>query len=263
MPLATINAVWIGPKLGPVHAACLRSFLRHGHRTILHVYEQPLDAPRGIELSDANDLLPASRIIRYSEGGSPSIFSNLLRYEILRKGLGLYVDCDVFCLRPLDDAEYIFGFEFTDQIGTAVLKLPLNCPVLDSLCAIKDARPWMPPWSSRKRQMYYRWRARLGMPVKIQDMRWSSTGPRALTWYLKQHGLDRHASKIDVFYPVHYDQITLFLDADLRMEDITTPRTRLLHLWNDKLKSLDLSQIAPSSPLGRMLMPVGCAHAAV
>src|SRR5262245_19742574 len=137
MPLATINAVWIGPRLGPVHVACLRSFLRHGHRTILHVYEKPLDAPEGMDFMDANDLLPASQIIRYTRGGSLAIFSNLLRYEILRRGFGLYVDCDVFCLRPVEDADYIFGFESSHSIGSSVLKLPRDCPALDCLCAIK------------------------------------------------------------------------------------------------------------------------------
>jgi hypothetical protein len=91
------------------------------------------------------------------------------------------------------------------------------------------------------------------MPVKIQDMRWGSTGAAAVTWYVKQYGLDRHASAMDVFYPLRWDQTALFLDPDLRMEEITTPRTRFLHLWNEMLRREDLSQIAPSSPLGVML----------
>src|SRR5690554_3966845 len=108
MTQATINAVWIGPKLGPIHAACLRSFVRHGHRTVLHVYEQPTDVPDGVELADASELLPASRIVRYTRGGGLSLFSNLLRYEIQKNQLGVYIDCDCYCLRPLENADYIF-----------------------------------------------------------------------------------------------------------------------------------------------------------
>jgi hypothetical protein len=253
MTLATINSIWIGPKLGPIHAACLRSFARHGHRTILHVYEQPVDVPDGIELSDANDLLSKSRMIRHSVTGSPAIFSDLLRYEILKKGLGLYVDCDCYCLRPIEDTDYIFGFESTDFVATGVLKLPPDCPVVEYLCRLKDERPLIPPWASAKRQLYYRWRARLWVPVKIQDMPWGFAGPQALTWYLKQGGLERHAEPIDVFYPVHFNQTALLLDADLRIDDITTRRTRLLHLSNEKLKRVALSEISPSSPLGMIL----------
>jgi hypothetical protein len=253
MPLATINAIWIGPKLGPIHAACLRSFVRHGHRTMLHVYERPADAPEGIEFSDANELLPASRIVRYSKGGGLSLFSNLLRYEMQKKGLGLYVDCDCYCLAPLEDAEYVYGFESTNSIANGVLKLPRDCPVVHHLCKLKDTHSLIPPWASAKRQMYYRWRARLGMRVKLQDLPWGYTGPFALTWYLKQYGLDRHAAPIDTFYPVHFKQTDLFFDPELRIEDVTTPRTRLLHLSNEKLRDVDISKVSPSSPLGIIL----------
>jgi hypothetical protein len=252
MSLATINAIWIGSKLGLIHAACLRSFVRHGHQTILHVYERPFDVPDGIELSDANELLPASQIIHYSRGGSPAISANLIRYEVLRRALGLYVDCDVFCLRPIQDADHIFGFETANSINNGVLKLPQDCQVLDELRRLKSGA-LIPPWVRPAHQLYYRWRAGLGVPVKIQDMPWGTTGPRALTWYLKQYGLDRHAEPIDVFYPLHYDQVPLLLDPDLRIEDVISSRTRLLHLYNEKLRHMNLSQVPETSPLGMVL----------
>jgi len=48
MTLPTINAIWIGPKPGPMNAACLRSFLRHAHRVALHCYASPSDVPDGV-----------------------------------------------------------------------------------------------------------------------------------------------------------------------------------------------------------------------
>ena len=64
MLLATINAIWIGPGLGKLHIACLRSFLMRGHRVVLHVCEYLEDTPEGVELADANELLPRSRMFR-------------------------------------------------------------------------------------------------------------------------------------------------------------------------------------------------------
>lgn len=253
MPLATVNAVWIGPRLGPVHAACLGSFLRHGHRVVLHVYETPADLPAGVELADAEELLPQSRIVRYTNGGGLAIFSDMLRYELIRKGLGLYVDCDCYCLAPIEDGDFIFGYESADIVTNAVLKLPPDCPVLGKLRALKDMRGFVPPWTSERRRMYYKWRARLGFPVRIQDMPWGYTGPSALTWYLREAGLEGHAQPIDRFFPVHYSQTPLLLDPALRIEDITTPRTRLLHLYNEKLRKADLGRVPPSSPLGAIL----------
>jgi hypothetical protein len=183
-----------------------------------------------------------------------ALFSDFLRYEILQQQLGAYVDCDFFCLQPLEDSDFIFGWESTNYIASGALKLPTNSAVLSELTRIKDMRAFIPPWASPRRKLYYRWRARLGMPVAIQDMPWGYVGPYALTWYLKQHGLEKYAAPIDVFYPVHFNQTALLLDPDLRIEDITTPRTRLLHLSNEKLKGADLSQIASSSPLGTILV---------
>lgn len=253
MTFASINAVWIDPRLGPVHAACLRSFVRHGHRPKLHVYERPCDVPERVELADANELLPASKIIRYAKGGSPAIFSNLLRYEILRKGLGLYVDCDCYCLQPIEDADRIYGFESETLIVNAVLKLPRECPVLAELARIKDGSAFIPNWMSSRTKRYYRFRAALGKPVKIHDMPWGTTGPHALTWHLKQQRLDRYAVPIDVFYPVHYNQVPLLVDPELTIEELTTKRTRLLHLSNEMIKNIDLSQVPKISPLGKIV----------
>ena len=133
--LPTVNAIWIGPELGQIHAACLRSFRRQGHRVVLHCYRRPADTPADVETSDAAGLLPEDRIIRYRGNGSYALFSNLLRYEVLKAGLGLYVDCDMFCLRPIQDADYIFGYEgiFRGSISNAVLKLPSDSPTLAAL----------------------------------------------------------------------------------------------------------------------------------
>ena len=44
--LPAVHAFWIGGPLGAMHTACLKSFIRAGHRTLLHVYDDPGDAPR-------------------------------------------------------------------------------------------------------------------------------------------------------------------------------------------------------------------------
>ena len=128
--LATINAIWIGPNLGPIHVACLKSFLNQGHKVILHSYKCPQDKPEKVEFADANLLIPEDQIIRHRETGSFSLFSNLLRYELLRKELGLYVDCDIFCLKPIIDAKYIIGFEDNNSLNGAVLKITLKLSLL-------------------------------------------------------------------------------------------------------------------------------------
>lgn len=250
--LPVVNAIWIGPTLGPIHAACLRSFVRHGHRTVLHVYERPTDLPEGLNLADARRLLPKSRVIRHRQNGSPAIFGDLLRYELLAQGLGLYVDCDVFCLRPIEDEDYIYGWARPAFINNAVLKLPPDCPALATLRRMKDSR-WRPlPWLSWKRRAYGYARSAIGAPVALEDLPWGSTGPVALTWCLKKHRLEIHAQPIEAFNLLEYREAEM-VNPERRLDDLIRPQTTLLHLFHNNLVKLGVRDIPPASPLGRLL----------
>jgi hypothetical protein len=232
MTLAEINTIWIGPELGSIHVACLNSFRRHGHKVTLHCYEPPKDLPKGIELADAELLLSKGRLFYDSKTGSPAPFTDLLRYEILGQGWGLYVDCDIYCLRPIEDADYIFGKESADSINSAILKLPKHCPALAELREIKNSCTFDPPW--RKKRPGRGLRARLlgrRQPLKrLEDLRWATIGPMALTYYLKKHGLLHLASPLDRFYPLSSRQVELLFDPGVSLSEIGTSRTDAIHL---------------------------------
>ena len=122
MPPATCNAMWIGGNLGPVSAACLASFVRQGHRVVLYCYDTPSDMPFGVELADAGAIIPSSRIFKHKQTGSYALFANLFRYELQRRDLGIWVDCDFYCVRPFSFAqEYVFGWQNKNEINNAVL----------------------------------------------------------------------------------------------------------------------------------------------
>lgn len=234
MRLPVANAVWIGPVLGPIHVACLRSYLFHGHRVVLHCYQRPKDAPTDVEIADASKLLPASRLLRHRETGSFALFSDLLRYEILGAGLGLYVDCDAFCLRPIVDADYIFGWATGTIIASGVLKLPADCAVLAALRAIKDTPNFVPPWSKpRRRRM--EWLRGAAPALPLEELPWGVIGPKALTYYAQQHDIAHLASPIDRFYPLHWQQVPLLFDPALSLTALTTPRSDSLHLYHSRL----------------------------
>ncbi len=246
-----VNSVWVGASLGPVHAACLRSYLRAGHRVVLHCYSPPDDLPDGVELADADELIPQSQVFRHRKSGSYSTFSNLLRYRILARGLGLYADCDVFCLRPIADADYIFAWQSDDLINGAVLKLPPDCPALRDLNAIGE--DFIPPWLSERERRRLRVRRMLGRARGLGALPWGSVGPRAVTWYIRQHGLEPAGSPIDRFYPVAHTHVSQLLDPELSLEELVTRRTDAVHLWNEVLRYMAPTEIPPTSPLHRMI----------
>lgn len=236
MGLPVINAVWIGKTLGPTHAACLASFVRTDHTVVLHTYGDVDGVPRGVTLADANRLWPGDRLLRYAEGGGYSLSANLIRYQMLRRGLGLYVDCDVYCVRPIEDADYILGWEDAWNINCAVLKLPPDSPVTVDLAAIEDG--WVPPW----------WADRPHVP--LAQYPWGTTGPRALTHAVKTHGFEHVVAQRDVFYPVHYGDWQRLTEPGRTIADLATPDTHYIHLWNELSKG---AEIVPGSPLHEML----------
>src|SRR4051812_36919063 len=95
------NMFWMGPRFGPVERACARSVLRQGHRLRLWCY-RPVDGmPDGIERANAAEILPERSVITHATG-SVSLFSNWFRYKLQRLGLGTWLDCDVYLLRPIE-----------------------------------------------------------------------------------------------------------------------------------------------------------------
>ncbi len=155
---------------------------------------------------------------------------------MLKADRGLWIDCDVLCLRPIADARHIFGVEDEQNINSAILKLPAEDPVLDDLMAIFTERGWMPPWASRWQRLRYTLRHRFEPGFGVADMSWGMTGPRALTWYLRQRGLADLAAPIEVFYPIGCHEMHLLTEADVSQAKARiTPKTACVHIWNQSL----------------------------
>lgn len=244
MTLPTVNVVWIGDTMGPIHAACLRSFVVTGHQVFLHAYGEVSDAPAGVWYADANNLLPEDKLLRYPNG-SYSLSANLMRYELQRQGWGLYVDCDVFCLRPIKDADFIFGWEDDYYVNCAVLKLPADSALVSDLCSIRDG--WIPPWIEPKAD---------GSLPTVVEMPWGTTGPHSLTHFVREHDLLGHALPFDVFYPIYPYRTGSLYDTGLTLDDLTTPRTRYVHLYQATGTGRKVEDTPANCPMGQLLAMV-------
>ena len=258
MSLPIINAVWIGPRLGPIHAACLQSFVRHGHTVILHTYDEPEDAPAGVELSSAHNLLPKSMIFRNEETGSLAPFCDLIRYEILGQELGVYVDCDAYCVKPIEDADYIFALQDEQYIANGVLKLPTDCPALKELRELKrltsPVMPWVPAPKRIRRKLKFAAKHMFNRPLHpFESLPFATLGPIALTYYAKKHHIYDKALPNDVFYPLHWTQAQRLFDPDFQIESVFSENTIQLHLYGEMLRRLSDQPIPKGCTLDRVL----------
>lgn len=255
--LPTIHALWIGDTLGKISTACLSSFIKQGHPVHLHAYMPICDMPVGVTLCDGNLIIPKEKIIKHKATGSYALFSDIFRYELLKKVDGIYVDCDVFCLKPiiLPEHGYLFGYEDDHKINGAILALPKDSQLLNTLIKISHDPNFIPPWyrnSVKKRLMF---KKMLGFAKHISKMPWGAIGPEAISYYAKQHQVAHLAQNIDVFYPVHYDCIGHFLNPNLSIHDIITPNTVCIHLYNEKLRHIDLSHLNQNCILNHIINP--------
>ena len=222
--------LWIGDPLGRVERACLRSVLRQGHHVVLYVYDDVDGVPEGVEVRDAADVLPRDRIVRYPDGGV-ALFSNWFRYELLRRGAGTWIDTDQYLVAPIDpDRPYVFGYESDDWIAIGVLRLPPDSPVLAPLLA---------QFAEQARDT-------------VADLPWGTTGPKAVTALLREHGLTHWAYPPEVLYPVHFSDAGWICDPQRSLDDVLTPTSIGVHLWNERIKAFKDAPPPPGSFLARL-----------
>jgi hypothetical protein len=191
-PLPTLNTLWLGSELGELEVACLESAVRVGHRLRVFSYETLQRVPEGAEVRDASEVAHFDLVREYVTRGSYTVAANLWRYALLEKGLGVWIDTDVYVLRPIPLlATYLFGWEDTKSINNAVLYLPPNSELLRRLSAFAvetgDAR-----WA-QERDVFYPipWQLTGAIYLPVDWRRFCSEQTRAI--HLWRHLLPESA----------------------------------------------------------------------
>ncbi|SMQ85714.1 hypothetical protein SAMN06295905_3004 [Devosia lucknowensis] len=237
MTLPTIVSFWHGP-LSWLEVLCITSFRRRGHAVVVYSYEPMANLPSGAEWRDATQVLPRERLVFYKGKGTPGVFSDHFRYAVLRAGLGVYADLDIFCVKPIaGPPDYLFAWERSGSVNGAVLHIPKSAPLLDDLLDIfeKTGRPLLEPHLPPIRRMEVAIRRLVGDRVSPEHMQYGATGPMALTHYVARHGLTAEVRPAATFYPVPYEGIPALMKSDSSLETAIKPDTLGIHLWRSQL----------------------------
>ncbi len=211
--VATFQSFWFGDCLPLYQQLAMKSFVDFGHEYILYAYRN-FDVPSGVELRDAGEILPESRVFFYGARadvgrGSVAGFSNLFRYNMMHVKGNWWVDADVVCLSETVPSSDIFmSWEYETLIGNAILKFP---KLYDLVRALRDSAE------------------SAGV-----DLEWGATGPCLLTRLVKEHNLLDLVSPQPLGYPVQsMDALHILIPARSDEVQERIHGKPFLHMWNE------------------------------
>lgn len=231
-----LASLWIGPALSYLEVICLKSMLAHGHRVILYAYQDVAHIPDGVETRDAREIFDPGVLYIHERTLTPAIHADFFRLEMLAKTDHIWVDTDLYLLKPmpLEDA-YIFGFEHGQSVGNSVLALPktssaLNMmreTVMSNLETVESFRP--PEYADAFGTGY----AAVALKMHIATM-----GPQTVTGALHATGEVEHARPVETFYPVPIGRAGVFTRVSEKVQLFTTDDTIGIHMWSWRLDNV-------------------------
>jgi len=184
---------------------------------------------------DANEVVEYPALARYFDGGHRALGTDFFRYVMQAKGIGYWVDLDLYFLRPLDFRDdYVFGWEHETSINGAILRLPPDSAMVRELCEIPQLN-WRPPFYGPRKTLQFYWRRLRQGDLRPEDYRWGTFGPAILTYLAKKYRVANQAQKQAVFYPVRHSDAKAFFGPPEWVERQITSETRAVHLWSSVL----------------------------
>jgi hypothetical protein len=213
-----VRAFWTGPSLSLYEQLSLTSFVAAGARVQLFSYEPDLVVPDGVELVDANELLPGPvHQFRHASGDkSLALHSDLFRYVAIEKFGGWYVDVDVICVgQSLPDDEVYIARQTEQVINGAVMKFPAHSALMTT--AIREARRLLPQTAMESSH-----EARVLI------------GPTLMTRLLAEFDLESKVQPRSRAYEIGYDEILAMFDpASCERLQSRVADSDFIHLWNE------------------------------
>jgi hypothetical protein len=253
-----LNSFWSGEQLGYLERLTMVSALSVGHPFRLYSYtpEKLRDVPGGVEVRDANEVAPYKALGRYFDGGSAALGTDFFRYAMQAKGLGYWVDLDLYFVKPIDfHEEYVFGWEHETSINGSVLRLPPDSDMVRELCRISHIN-WRPPFYGPRKTAVFYWRRLMEGDIRPENYRWGTFGPMLLTYLAKKYRVSKLAKERSVFHPVRHRQAKLLCGPPELVETQLTSETRAVHLWHSVLNR----EARASPPAGSYLEAVCRRH---
>lgn len=234
-----INSLWIGDRLSPLEILTIKSFQHHGYTFRLWIYEDVVNVPEHVLISNAGEIIQSGDVFSYTNAnkyghgkGSFAGFSDIFRYKLLYEHGGIWVDMDMTCLKPMNhDFEYIFRYH--KQLG--IVGNYIQCPSKSELMlwcynrAIKEVKPDNTDWL---------------LPIRI------------LNEGVNQFNLSGYVQKFS-----NEDSFPIVLQL-LKGNATLNKEWHIIHWMNEEFRRMDISkeEVLPNSFLRELYIKYGVKH---
>lgn len=258
-PEYRVAALWIGGPLSFLEQLCLISFVHAGQHITLYTYEDVPNVPPGVEVADANTILPMTGYLTHSRTGSPALHSDVFRYHLLAKcDRTIWADTDAYCCKPFTTPNgHFYGWESKKHVNGGVLGFPKDSETLRLLLEHTSDEATIPTWYGEEYTRELEAKKAAGTPVLAPDQPWGVWGPHAITHYLHVTGEVKYALPRVALYPVPYKDRRLILRPGWDRSEMITDETFSIHFYGRRMRRRIVSHEGgiprPRSLFGQLL----------
>ncbi len=258
-----IAQLWIGGNLSYMEQLCAASFRDAGHHVKMYTYGDVGNIPDGIEIADANEIMPLGNVIAHKRTGSPAPQADKWRYNMLAKCENtIWADTDAYCVKPFTSTNgHFHGWESARHINNGVVGLPSDSETLAGLIDFTSDEYAIPDWFDEALKDEMREKKEAGNPVHVGEQSWGVWGPQALTHFLHKTGEQKYAMPIEALFPVSFKKRRLMLKPDLDLSEYITDNTLSIHFWGRRMRMRIIEREGgepdPQSLIGKLLTKHG------
>lgn len=256
----TIAALWMEGALSFLEQLCLKSFVDAGHAVKLYHYGPLQNVPQGIELANAEDILPREGFLTHQRTGSPALHSDLFRYKMLAQSQDtIWADTDAYCMKKFETPNgHFYGWESDKHINGGVLGLPADCDTLHELLEYTKDEFAIPSWYGEDYVRELEAARDAGNPVHASEQPWGVWGPHAVTYFLHKTGEAKYALPQEGLYPFTFKDRRMMLKRNFDTSPYITENTYSVHLYGRRMRARLVEKEGgaphPKSLLGRLLV---------
>ncbi|MCY4180846.1 MAG: hypothetical protein OXD48_11355 [Litoreibacter sp.] len=233
-----IAQLWIGGALTYMEQLCAVSFRDAGHHVKMYTYGEVANIPDGIEICDANAIMPLGDVIAHKRTGSPAPQADKWRYNMLAKTDDqIWADTDAYCVKLFTTPNgHFHGWESAHHINNGVLGLPSDSETLAQLVDFTTDEYAIPDWFKPELRAEMERKKAEGNPVHVGEQSWGVWGPQALTHFLHKTGEQKYAMPIEALFPISFKKRRMMLKPNADLGEYITDNTLSIHFWGRRMR---------------------------